>query len=293
MALGAWIRRLRRRVRANARRAARQRTEYTALGLAQLEERIVLDAATVVADLKPSAGSSNPSGLTQFNGSVYFTADGVNSSGQSVGRELFKLNSDGSVSLVADINPGAAGSDPAGFTLFNPNGVARLLFAATGLQGRELYQLDTSGNVTLLFDVNPGPGSSDPVMLVEFSGKLYFSATAPATGREAYVVNNGGNVSLIADLNPGSASSDPSALYQFCGNLYFTGQVNGSRLLFREAPSGTSDPVLINLGTGVTDPLEFVTFGDRLYFSALDPADGRELFAMSVSNSGKETVVKV
>src|SRR5262249_8372533 len=156
------------------------------------------------------------------------------------------------------INPGSAGSDPSGFTLFNPNGVQRLLFAASGPQGRELYQLDTSGNVSLLFDVNPGPGSSDPVMLVEFSGKLYFSAFTPATGREAYVVNNGGNVSLIADLNPGPASSNPSALYQFASNLYFSAEVNGSRLLFREAPSGTSDPVQVSLGAGVTDPRDFI-----------------------------------
>src|SRR5262245_16319027 len=208
MAFGAWIRRLRRRAGAHLQRRARQRSEFAQLGLARLEDRIVLDAATVVADLKPGPTSSNPSELTQFNGSFYFTADGVNSSGQSIGRELFKLNSDGSVALVADINPGTAGSDPSGFTFFNPNGTSRLLFAATGAQGRELYQLDTSGNVSLLRDVNPGPGSSDPVMLVEFSGKLYFSAFTPVTGREAFVVNNGGQVSLIADLNPGTASSN-------------------------------------------------------------------------------------
>jgi autotransporter-associated beta strand protein/ELWxxDGT repeat protein len=247
----------------------------------------------VVADLQPGAGSSNPTDLTLFNGSYYFTADGVNASGQSVGRELFRLNADGSVSLVADINAGAAGSDPGDFALFEPNGDARLLFAATGPHGRELYQLDTSGNVSLVFDINPGAASSSPVMLTEFSGKLYFTAFTSAKGREAYVVNNGGNVSLIADLNPGSASSDPSALFEFAGNLYFSAQVGSSRYLFREAPSGTSDPVLVNLGTGVTDPAGFVTFNDKLYFSALDPADGRELFAMSVSNNSRETVVKV
>jgi len=293
MPLRAWTDRLRRRAAARARRFDQQRTDFVRLGLARLEDRVVLDGAGVVADLQPGAGSSNPTELTQFSGSFYFTADGTDAGGQSVGRELFRLNADGTVTLVADINPGTAGSDPGDFTLFDPNGDARLLFAATGDQGRELYQLDTSGNVTLVFDINPGAASSDPVMLTEFSGKLYFTAFTSATGREAYVVNNGGNVSLIADLNPGPASSNPSALYQFAGNLYFSAEVSGARLLFREAPSGTSDPVAVDLGTGVTDPRDFVTFNDRLYFSALDPADGRELFAMSVSGSGKETVTKV
>jgi ELWxxDGT repeat protein len=228
MPLAAWTSRLRRTIAALSRRQAR-RDDFVRLGLARLEDRVVLDGAAVVADLQPGSGSSNPAGLTEFNGSYYFTADGTNAAGQSVGRELFRLNADGTVALVADINPGTAGSNPGDFTLFDPNGSARLLFAATGPQGRELYQLDTNGNVTLVFDINPGVASSDPVMLTEFSGKLYFTAFTSATGREAYVVNNGGNVSLIADLNPGSASSDPSALYQFGGNLYFSAEVAGSR----------------------------------------------------------------
>src|SRR4029453_15087897 len=121
----------------------------------------------------------------------------------------------------------------------------------------------------------------------------FFSAFTSATGREAYVVNNGGNVSLIADLNPGAASSNPSQLFQFAGNLYFSAEVAGTRFLFREAPSGTSDPVQVNLGTGVSDPRDFVTYSNKLYFNALDAADGRELFAMTVSGNNNETVSKV
>ncbi|HZN35977.1 MAG TPA: hypothetical protein VFB80_19240, partial [Pirellulaceae bacterium] len=232
--------------------------------------------------------------MTQFNGAFYFAAEGTNSSGQNVGRELFRLNADGSTELVADINPGAASSAPGDFAFFSPNGSDRLLFAATGLSGREIYQLDTSGNVTLVADVNPGLASSDPVMLTEFSGKLYFSATTSATGREIYVVNNGGSVSLVADINPGSASSNPSAFTAFSSNLYFTADGPGGRHLYRESPSGTSDPVLVNLGAGVLDPQGFTEFGGKLYFSALDPVDGRELFVLTPSGNNKsETVTKV
>jgi ELWxxDGT repeat protein len=293
MSLRAWSRRVRRSAKEWLWPQWTRQDDFVRLGLARLEDRVVLDGAGVVADLNPGSGSSNPTNLTEFNGSYYFTAAGTNSSGQSVGRELFRLDDDGTVTLVADLNPGAAGSDPSEFALFDPSGSARLLFAATGPLGRELYQLDTAGNVSLVFDVNPGAASSEPKLLSEYSGKLYFTAFTSATGRETYVVNNGGNVSLIADLNPGPASSNPSVLFEFSGSLYFSAEVGGTRYLFREAPSGTSDPVLVNLGTGVTDPRDFVTFNNRLYFSALDPVDGRELFSMSVSNNGRETVTKV
>src|SRR5262245_11472606 len=102
MFLRAWIRRLRHRVAAHGRRLARQRAEFVRLGLARLEDRVVLNGAAVAADLQPGAGGSNPTGLTQFNGSYYFTADGTNASGQNVGRELFRLNADGTATLVAD-----------------------------------------------------------------------------------------------------------------------------------------------------------------------------------------------
>ena len=134
MSLGAFITRL--GILALAPNKVRQRTELVRLGLARLEDRVVLDAAGLVADLQPGVGSSNPSEFTLFGGSYYFSADGTNASGQSIGRELFRLNADGSVTLVADINAGAGGSDPGQFALFDPNGDARLLFAATGPLGR-------------------------------------------------------------------------------------------------------------------------------------------------------------
>ena len=190
-----------------------------------------------------------PAELTPFNQAIYFSATGVNASGQIVGRELYRLDANGSVHLVADINPGSADSNPADFALFD----GKLVFAATGTLGREIYQLDTAGNVSLVADINPGIPSSSPVMLTEFNDKLYFSAIGSA-GREIYVINRGGNASLVADLNPGPSGSDPSAFTSFAGNLYFAATGPNGRILYRESPSGTSDPAAINLGPGVTDP---------------------------------------
>src|SRR6266576_2726596 len=81
-----------------------------------LETRLLL-AAQMVADVYPGNLSSNPTSLTNVNGTLYFIADdGVH------GRELWK--SDGTpqgTTLVRDINPGAA-SGLASSWLTNFNG---------------------------------------------------------------------------------------------------------------------------------------------------------------------------
>ncbi|HEX5105358.1 MAG TPA: hypothetical protein VFV87_16180, partial [Pirellulaceae bacterium] len=258
--------------------------------MTRLEDRIVLDGAAPVTDLNPGTDGSNPAEQVEYNGSVYFSADGIDSNGDAVGRELYRLDADGSITLVDDINAGTAGSDPSDFRILD----GELYFAATtATTGRELYKLDANGNVTLVSDINPGPASSNPEFLSEFNNKLYLAATTPTSGRELYVVNRGGNASLVADINPGSASSNPSDFFEFEDNLYFVATGPSGRILYQQNPSGTSDPLAVSLGTGVTNPQGFTEFNDAIYFSALDPADGRELFKLTVDNRNSSTVAKV
>lgn len=97
---------------------------------------------TLIKDLNPGPASSSPANLTAGGSNVlYFTADDT-----THGRELWKstANSDLTVfptSLVKDINPGAAGSDPGTLTYFD----GTLVFTADdGTHGRELWQTDGS-----------------------------------------------------------------------------------------------------------------------------------------------------
>ena len=70
------------------------------------------------------------------------------------GRELYRIDGEsGTLTLIADINPGPESSDPADFTEFRGDLYFRATAAGTG---RELYRLDGETGTLALIDINPG-----------------------------------------------------------------------------------------------------------------------------------------
>jgi ELWxxDGT repeat protein len=225
---------------------------------------------TLVTDLYPggSAGyyggytsnSSNPSDLTNFNGTLFFSADvgglwksdgtgaGTVPVSPSVGHagsltvvngtlffsandgvhgdELWK--SDGTATgtvLVKDIHPGSFGYGPQ--NLINANGT--LFFTADdGTHGRELWRSDgTAAGTTLVKDIDPGSGSSSSSNLTNVNGTLFFTATDGTHGRELWKsAGTAAGTILVKDINPPGASnyagSYPSFLTNVNGTLYFS-----------------------------------------------------------------------
>jgi ELWxxDGT repeat protein len=161
--------------------------------------------------------NSNPSWLTNVNGTLYFQAnDGTD------GPELWK--SDGTTAgtvLVKDINPGKNGSSPSYLT--NLNGT--LFFSANdGTTGAELWKSDgTNAGTVLVKDINPGSASSNPAELLAVGATLYFTANDGTFGTELWQSDgtSAGTV-LVADINPGSASSSPKYLTVVGGSLFFS-----------------------------------------------------------------------
>ncbi|MBO6719225.1 MAG: tandem-95 repeat protein [Rhizobiaceae bacterium] len=229
--------------------------------------------------------NTDPTGFTEFNGKIYFAAEG----GSGIGRELFEYNpATGATPTVFNIRSAGSNSNPEGFTVLGN----KLYFAADGGGGgAELYVYD---------GVNPpaqiGANNTDPTSLTAFNGKLYFAAEGGSgIGRELYVFDpaaNGGAgaVSLVANLASGGGSSNPLEMAVVGNTLYFTADASGgtSRELFQYTGTGTPTQI----GTSNINPLWLVAFQGKLFFVAnIAGGSGTELCMYDPANPGAGFVV--
>jgi ELWxxDGT repeat protein len=142
-------------------------------------------AVSAVKDVNPGTGAGIAN-LTYSGGLLYFTANDGTS-----GTELWV--SDGTAlgtTLVADLNPGSAGSSPVALT--DVNGTLYFV-ASTPTTGRELYKI-VGGAPVLVEDINPGAadgfavGTGYGIELVLKDDELYFAADDGTTGTELYSI---------------------------------------------------------------------------------------------------------
>jgi len=192
-----------------------------------------------------SINSSNPSDLTNVNGTLFFSADDG-----TVGRELWKSDAAGTT-LVKDIFPGLHtyygyyvtftapnNSNPGNLT--NVNGT--LFFtAADGVHGNGLWKSDgTAAGTTMVNAINPDD-------LTNVNGTLFFQATDGTHGYELWKSDGtaAGTV-MVADINPGSASSYPFKQANANSILFFAADdgIHGAELWTFPAVSGTPVPSL-------------------------------------------------
>src|SRR5262249_38398778 len=130
----------------------------------------------IIKDIAAGVPSSNPTGLLDVNGTVFFNAnDG------SHGQELWTSNGAAAgTNVVKDINDATLSSRPNPFIEFN--GVA--YFAAEeGVHGVELWKTNgTVAGTALVADLNPGPGGAfnnyyQKLAFANVNGTLFFNAT--------------------------------------------------------------------------------------------------------------------
>ena len=196
-------------------------------------------------DLVPGPRSSYPSNLTEFDGRLFFVADGTlwTSDGTTSGTRRFRPDlklaeaeslvvhggwlyfggdagetglelwrTDGTetgTSLVADIRPGPVGSEPRAPV----SAGERVYFTAAGSGGRELWRSDgTAGGTLQVADIFPG-GSSNPNLLTVVNQSLFFVADDGVHGRELWAtVLDSGVTGMVKDIRPGATSSEPNEL---------------------------------------------------------------------------------
>ena len=258
-----------------------------------LESRLMLSAATLVADVRPGPDSAGPSSLTDFGGSLYFAADdGVH------GGELWK--SDGSTAtLVKDLAEGPPASTPASFTVANG-----LLFftAGTAQTGVELWRTDgTAAGTLLVKDIRPGPDSSSPYNLITMGSSLYFVADDGASGVELWR-SDGTNAGthIVRDIAPAAGASSfpdfPAVATTLTGTFLFfsadDGTAGGELWRSDGTESGTQLVRDISAGGG-SYPYGLAAFNNAVYFAADNGASGYELWRSDGSLAGTQLVREI
>jgi ELWxxDGT repeat protein len=286
---------------------------------------------TLLVDLQPGVGGSNPSQFVREGNRLFFVADdGVH------GRELWSTDgTSGGTALVADVRPGALDASPSSVTAFG----AGVAFAANdGVHGLELWVSDESGT-RLAVDLAPGSTGANPRSLVASGGHLYFVAddgagealfawdgtlarrlasrgalagaallAAPIAGDRLVFVNvdattgselwlaDGAGAALLVDLTAGSASTTFGQAWSFGGRAYFSADdgVTGLELRVTDGTAaGTA--LLANLAPGAmaSSPAELTQVGRTLYFAATGPALDRELYRLEVPSLADNTPPRV
>jgi ELWxxDGT repeat protein len=242
-----------------------------------LEDRCVPASglsASLVADLVPGPGSSNPQNLANMNGTLYFAT-----SNPTTGTELWK--SDGTAAGTVLLAQGFNSSNPQvpqDFTWFN-NAV---YFEAN----YELWKSDGTPNGTVIVDKKVSP-----IYLTVVGSKLLFAGTTNAgtNGLESELWVTDGTAKgtvLVKDIYPGSSvigvghgnhqilapnSSFPSWLTNFNGALYFTANdgIHGTALWRSDGTAaGTVLVYDVNPTGGTSNTWDLTDVNGTLFFAA-------------------------
>jgi ELWxxDGT repeat protein len=259
-----------------------------------------------------SLDSSEPGGFTEFNNKLYFSADdGVH------GDELWVTNgTKNGTQLLVDINPGSSEnyfgdinpdtSQPGGFTEFNN----KLLFSADdGIHGRELWVTDGIKNGTqLVKDIFPGISefdyfnSSNPDNFTLFKNKLYFTADDSVNGTGIWVTDGTKNgTQLVADIVGDEPYGPDPTNFVICNDkIYFIARdrINGVELWVTDGTTNGTQLVK-DIFPGIYEdyfgkfpngsfPENLTVLNNKLYFTANDGVNGRELWVTDGTEKGTQ-----
>ncbi|MBD2500230.1 pre-peptidase C-terminal domain-containing protein [Anabaena azotica] len=208
-------------------------------------------------DINQGIGSSDPQNLTNWDGTLYFTANNGSS-----GKQIWSSNGS-TFTQITNLNP--TGFNPNNLTVFNN----QLIFTADdSINGTELWAYNGT-STQRISNINPNAGSSNPSNLTVVGNNLFFTADNGSNGRELWVYD-GTNVSLVKDLNLGIASSNPANLTAFGGKLFFTAYnpTVGNELWFSDGTASGTQAININSGGFSSFPGSLTVAGSTLYFTA-------------------------
>jgi ELWxxDGT repeat protein len=192
--------------------------------------------------------------------------------------------------------PGAGNADPSGAV--NVNGT--LFFAANdGVIGSELWKV-VGNTASLVKDIGPGARGSVISNLMNAGGKLYFTANDSDHGQQLWTSDGSeaGTVRLSSISGP-FGSTTPQQLTAVGNQLFFSafddqgwelwksdGTAAGTLRVADLHPGSTYDPETAIISPNSSFPAGLVNYNGTLYFSAVTPDAGRELWKSDGTTEG-------
>jgi ELWxxDGT repeat protein len=202
------------------------------------------------------------------------------------------------VSLVDDLAPGPASSDPRDLTSMR----GTLYFTAwTQGHGRQLWKTNGTAAGTVMLTRVHGPVGADPEDLAAADGLLFFSARNPRHGRELWKSNGTvAGTTMVRDIAPGPAGSDPQDITYAVGQqqqnprnrvlVYFSAKTAASgRQLWKSdgTAAGTVMVTDVNPGPAGLSPEDIAPLtGTTAMFSGNDGVHGREPWVTNGTRAG-------
>ena len=248
----------------------------------------------MVTDIRPGLDGSNPRGLTEVAGTLYFIAnDGTH------GDQLWRSN--GTVAgtfMVKEIAPGGVScSRPR--TLTNVGGILYFAAFANSRHGCELWKSDgTRGGTVLVKDIHK-LGGSNPNEFTGMGGTLYFSAFDEAHGWALWRSDGTADGTyLVKDTQRGPApccvrGNHLYSLTNVDGVLYFSARGGAlGQELWKSDGTEAGSVLVKDLSPGIRGswPYSIVALEATPYFTAGERTHGRELWTSDGTGAGTVVV---
>lgn len=235
------------------------------------------EAGTVLLkDINPGAEGSSVHGFAVFGDKVIFGAMEV-----AYGGEVWITDGTAAgTTLLADIVPGPVGSEARHFRA----GDNFVFFSAYDAEkGWTSWRTDgTADGTMMIVDVIPGNNKGDyPINLNVIGDKFYFGANDEVHGPELWVTDGTVSGTHILDVVPGSAGSNPLLVTDINGVAYFKGDAS----LWRTNGTAQGTFKVSNL-----EPFYITVLNNWVYFTALHPDYGIELFKVEFTKLNQEII---
>ncbi len=252
-------------------------------------------APTFLIDINPGSAGSLPARFERIQfriNATTITRTFFSATRAAEGRELWRLNAGTSptVALERDILPGPDSSEPRGFEIMNTLQVG--LTAQTSVGIREVMALDytsttaPASGTTVFTAFTTGAQRRANDELVTLGSNTYLTLRDSTSSLDELWVMQGTNATAVKLFSAGGIVSITPNVTLF-RTFFATRESTLRRLMVTDGTvAGT-----VALGANTIDPLHMTSLGNRLLFTGVTPANGRELF-ISDGTSGGTVLLK-